>query len=66
MEIHEITVVIDKKGQVHLYVAGVKGAACLELTEELEKTLGGAVVHRDFTAEYQEGSQPRHRTKLTH
>ena len=47
----EIKVTIDGEGNVKVTVFGVKGAKCLELTEELEALLGGDV-EREFTSEY--------------
>ena len=51
MELHEIDVFIEKAGQVRLEVRGVKGGGCRQLTEDLEKALGGEVVSREMTAE---------------
>jgi hypothetical protein len=49
MDIQEIEVTIDKSGQVQLHVSGVKGSACLLITQDLEKSLGGDVIIRDMT-----------------
>jgi hypothetical protein len=54
MEIQEIEITIDKKGQVVLHVRGVKGKACLDLTNQLEKLLGGQVVERKMTPDSNE------------
>jgi len=51
MELQEVEVVIDKDGQVSLTVRGVKGTACLDITQSLEAALGGAVEMRQMTAE---------------
>jgi len=51
MQINEIEVVIDKKGQVQVHVTGVKGESCLAITNELEKALGDEVASRELTAE---------------
>jgi phage-related protein len=51
MELQEIEVTIDKKGQVKVHVRGVKGKQCLDLTKDLEKVLGAQVVAREMTAE---------------
>ena len=56
MQIHEIEVIIDKRGQVRVEVRGVKGEACLDLTKELEIALGGEVLSRQLTAEAHETS----------
>jgi Protein of unknown function (DUF2997) len=51
MDLEEIEVTIDKDGQVHIEVRGVKGAACLDLTRELEAALGGEVELREMRPE---------------
>jgi hypothetical protein len=53
-DLQEIVVVIDKAGNVHLEVQGVKGAGCRDMTEALEQLLGGQVVQRRHTGEYDE------------
>jgi hypothetical protein len=50
----EITVVIDKNGQVSVEVRGVKGTSCLDVTKGLEEALGGQVEDRQMTPEAQE------------
>ena len=54
MEMQEITVVIDKDGQVRVEVRGVKGGSCLDVTKGLEEALGGQVEDRQMTPEAQE------------
>lgn len=56
-DIQEIDVVITPEGKVEVKVRGVKGPACLSLTKELERYLGGQVEHREHTAEYSEQAQ---------
>jgi hypothetical protein len=51
MEVQEIDVQIDKDGKVQIHVRGVKGEACLALTADLERALGGVVVSRESTPE---------------
>ena len=51
-ELQEIEVVIHANGQVEIEIRGVKGAACLDITREMEQLLGGKVLDRNFTAEY--------------
>ena len=51
MEIQEVDVFIDKDGKVRLEVRGVKGNGCLELTAELEQSLGGQIEAREMTPE---------------
>ena len=64
MEVQEIDVFIEKNGQVQLEVHGVKGMACLDLTKDLEKALGGEIEERkmhheayDETGEFVEERQ---------
>lgn len=57
MEFEEIEVIIGKDGKVQIHVHGVNGTQCLELTEELEKALGGEVLSRIMSPEaYQQGN----------
>lgn len=54
MNVEEIEIIIDEKGQVQIHVQGVKGTACLDLTREIEETLGGEVIEREMTYEASE------------
>lgn len=54
MDLQEIEVTINKNGQVEIHVRGVKGDACLDLTQSLEAALGGEVILREMTPEAQE------------
>jgi len=56
MNVEEIEVTIDKNGQVQLHVRGVKGKKCLDLTRDLEKSLGAEVISRELTAEAQQNA----------
>jgi hypothetical protein len=51
-EIQEIDVFVQADGSVRLEVRGVRGPVCRELTEELERLLGGSVVERIHTDEF--------------
>lgn len=51
-EIQEIDVIVSPDGTVKLEVRGAQGKKCLTLTEEVEALLGGAVVERVLTDEY--------------
>jgi len=51
MDVQEIDIFIDKDGQVHLEVRGVKGLGCLDLTKALETALGGDVTFREMRPE---------------
>lgn len=54
MQIQEIEVVVHPDGTVKLHVRGAPGAQCLALTADLEKALGGQVLAREHTPEYDE------------
>lgn len=58
MDIQEIEVTIDKKGQVKVHVRGVKGKQCLDLTKDLELALGAQVITRALTSEAQDEANP--------
>lgn len=58
MEIQEVEVVLNKDGRVELTVRGVKGKACLDLTQALETALGGVVISREMTPEALEEPAP--------
>ncbi len=53
-ELQEIDLFIDTEGRLRVEVRGVKGAACEELTREMEELLGGEVLERDHTDEFHE------------
>jgi len=53
-EIQEVEIVIGPDGRIQLEVRGVKGPACLDLTRDLERYLGGRVTRREPTAEHQQ------------
>jgi len=57
MEIQEIAVRIAPDGTVKLEVRGVKGPQCLALTADLEKLLGGQILHREHTAEFDQPAE---------
>ena len=52
----EVKVTIDEEGNVKVTVFGVKGDACLAVTEKLEALLGGHL-EREFTSEYYEAEE---------
>ena len=51
MEIQEVDVFVAPDGTVKLQVRGVQGGGCLDLTEGLEKLLGGEITSREMTPE---------------
>jgi hypothetical protein len=57
VEVQELTVVIARDGSVKLEVRGVKGAKCLDLTQSLEKVLGGDVKSRELSPEHGQAAQ---------
>jgi hypothetical protein len=52
MQTQEIEVTIQPDGSVKLHVRGAAGTQCLSLTANLEKALGGQILSRDHTPEY--------------
>jgi hypothetical protein len=54
MEFQEVEVVIDANGEIQIEVRGVKGRACLDLTDDLVAALGGEVLEHELTAEADE------------
>ncbi len=57
MQLQEIDIYVRPDGTVKLEVRGVKGQQCLALTADIEKLLGGQVLHREKTPEYDEAAQ---------
>ena len=53
-ELQEVVVRIAPDGTVKIDVHGAKGAKCRIITEALERALGGEVVDRTHTHEYDE------------
>ncbi len=51
-ELHEIEISIDTDGRVKVEIRGRKCPACVEVTREMEQLLGGKVVERTHTHEY--------------
>lgn len=51
MELQEIEITINAKGQVEVHVRGVKGEACLDITRPVEEALGSEVLLREMTPE---------------
>ena len=51
-ELHEIEIAIDARGEVTVEIRGLKGPGCLDVTKGLEQLLGGAVLERTHTHEY--------------
>ena len=51
MELQEIEVSIAPDGTTRIEVRGVSGTTCLDLTEGLEKALGGEIIDRELTPE---------------
>lgn len=64
MHQEQVHVVIDKAGEVHMTVRGVKGQQCCALTKELEHALGGQVVSREMTPEVYEEARVTERQEI--
>ena len=58
MDLQEIEIIINKKGEVEVHVRGVKGKACLDITRDLEAALGGLIILREMTPEAQDSPNP--------
>lgn len=56
-EIQEVDVFIQPDGTVKLQVRGAKGPQCLDLTQGIEKLLGGDVTERILCDEFHEAAQ---------
>jgi hypothetical protein len=56
MEIQEVELTIHPNGQVEINVRGVRGKACLEITQALEAALGNHLIERTLTSEAQDSS----------
>jgi hypothetical protein len=64
MDVQEIEVTIGKDGKVQVHVRGVKGDACLEITQSLETALGGEVELREMTPEADENIQVPEKSRV--
>ncbi len=51
-ELQEIDVFIESDGTLKIEVRGVKGKKCLAITKDMEQLLGGKVLDRNFTDEF--------------
>lgn len=56
-DVQEIDVTIKPNGQVEVRVRGAKGNTCFDLTEEMERHLGGRLLDRQPCDEYQQSTQ---------
>jgi hypothetical protein len=64
VDVQEIEVFIDADGKVQIQVRGVKGESCLDLTRELEESLGGQIEQREMTPEAFQGESLPHENRL--
>lgn len=53
-EIQEIDLYVKPDGSVKFEIRGVKGQKCLDITKEIEKHLGGEIIERIHTDEFNE------------
>ena len=51
-ELQEIDVYISPNGTIKVEIRGAKGKKCLSLTKEMEGLLGGQILDRTLTDEY--------------
>lgn len=56
MRKQDIEIRISPSGEVSFTIKGVKGASCIQETKFLEHALGGAVIEREHTTEFYDGS----------
>lgn len=57
-ELQEIDLQVKSDGTVEVHVRGAQGDACLTLTGDIERLLGGDILERIYTDEFaQEGTQ---------
>ena len=57
MQLQEIDVFVRPDGTVKLEVRGVPGTQCLDLTADLEKLLGGQILTREKTPDYDQAAE---------
>jgi len=53
-ELQEVEVLISPGGRLKVYIQGVKGESCLNITSKIEQLLGGKMLEREHTFEYDE------------
>lgn len=53
LEPQELEIIINKDGNIEVRVRGSNGDQCLEMTRELEESLG-KLEHREYSPEYYE------------
>jgi hypothetical protein len=63
MRIEEVEVFITPEGEVKYEVRGVKGKRCLDITQELDRDLGGQIISREETSEMSEVEVVRETTE---
>ena len=56
-DLQEIEVTIAPSGELKVEIRGVKGPTCLDFTRGMEELLGGEVIGRHLTPEYDEQPQ---------
>lgn len=54
MQIQELDITIQPDGSVKIQVIGVKGPQCLDLTADIEAILGGQILSREKTCDFDE------------
>jgi hypothetical protein len=62
----EVIVTIDKDNKMSIEVKGVKGKKCLDLTKDLELSLGGYVESREETAEMKQSASTQAQQRAGH
>lgn len=54
MDVQEVEIFVETNGVIHIETKGVRGSACLDLTAEIEKVLGGRVQSREMKQDMHE------------
>lgn len=55
--VEEIDLFIEPDGRLRVAVRGVKGPACTALTREMERLLGGQLIDRRHTDEFEQQAE---------
>ena len=56
-EIQEVDVFVKPDGTVKVEVHGIRGPQCLALTKKIEQLLGGHIIERTHTDEFNQAQQ---------
>lgn len=65
-ELQEIDVFVKPDGTVKVEVRGVTGKKCLSITEDIEKLLGGEILERIHTDEFDQADNEQTQVETVH